>query len=359
MKIRSVGVQNYRNIALARLDLDSPRVFFVGNNGEGKTNLLEALGCITSLRAFRTRENKTLIGPDHSYSEIAYDVEHEELGDLSARIRVKQKGKEAWIDDQPAKRVSDFVSRFPTVVLSSNDLMITRGSPGVRRRLLDNFLCGASREYFVALQSYSKALQERNALLKKGMDAGVLRAFEAQMGEPAAVIYTKRKQAIADLLESSQDCYSTISGEEQSLGIEYRPNLEIGEPNDFQDALDKNRSRDEILHSTSKGPHRDDFSITLGGLPTADFASEGQQRLSVLALSLAIIRYWQQTLKVSPVVLADDVLGELDSQRRKRFWQTMDPQLQFIATGTQLPEDGDQGDWKIYRVSSGCFERDI
>ncbi|MEM9160665.1 MAG: AAA family ATPase, partial [Verrucomicrobiota bacterium] len=109
MKIRSVGIQNYRNIAFARLEFDANRVFFVGKNGQGKTNMLEALACITSLRAFRTRENKTLIGPTEAYSEMAYEVSHEDYDELAARIRIKQRGKEAWIDGEPAKRVSDFV----------------------------------------------------------------------------------------------------------------------------------------------------------------------------------------------------------------------------------------------------------
>ncbi|MEM9161371.1 MAG: DNA replication and repair protein RecF, partial [Verrucomicrobiota bacterium] len=196
-------------------------------------------------------------------------------------------------------------------------------------------------------------------LLKKGADVGVMKAFEAQMGDPAALIFKKRKQAMSDLLERAQESYAMISGDSERLEIEYKPNLVVEEPDSFLESLEKNRRRDEILHSTSKGPHRDDFLIKLNGMAAADYASEGQQRSTVLALSLAIIRFWQERLKVSPVVLADDVLGELDTERRKRFWDAVDPELQFIASGTQLPEDREEQDWKVFRVSEGSFEPDL
>lgn len=353
MRFLSVGLRNYRNIELARLSLDAPRVFFVGENGQGKTNLLEAIGYITAQRAFRTRENRLLIGSHGADAELSFELEQEELGEVKARSLIKASGKEAWIDGQPARRVSDFVGQFPTVVLSSNDMQIARGSPGVRRRLLDNFLCGTSFEYFSALQSYQKAMQERNALLKKEAPAELLRVFERQMAGPALTLQRKRERAVGELREMAAQLYREIAMGMETLDFEYKPSQPAASEAEFLEALEKNRRRDLVLRSTNRGPHRDDLEISLSGRLASDFASEGQQRSTVLALALAIAHYWRGHFGFVPVALADDALAELDGKRRREFWRVLDDDMQVVATGTELPSDAAAGDWKVFEVAEG------
>ncbi len=355
MKFKKISLSNYRNIELAHLDLDSPRIFLHGANGQGKTNLLEALGLATALRPFRTHENRVMIGPHSDFSELRYEIEHEDLGETVLRARIKKTGKEVWIDDEPVQRLSDFVGRYPTVILSSNDMQLTRGAPGNRRRYFDAFLCGIDKGYYNALQTFQKLVQERNALLKQEEKPSVLAAFEAQMDEPALSICRSRERVLEELLKLAKTFHADLSEESESLGIDYKKNAEIQEKGDYIALLEKTRKRDSYLQTTGKGPHRDDFLISLDGRPADDFASEGQQRSITLALSLAIIEYWRVQFGFLPVALADDALSELDSSRRDRFWRTLDPQLQIVATGTQLPNTDGSQDWKAIEVQNGVF----
>ena len=355
MKFKRVSIGNYRNIELARLDLDAPRVFLHGKNGQGKTNLLEALGMATALRPFRTHENRKTIGPFGEFAEIVYELDHEDLGETSLRARIKRSGKEVWIDDEPMRRLSDFVGRFPTVILSSNDMQLARGSPGNRRRYLDAFICGVDRSYFSDLQRFQKLLQERNALLKKEAELGVLAAFERQMDGPALSICGKRASILERLLAIAKEYHSELSLSKESLRIEYGPNARLSDPGDYLKVLEKNRKRDAYLQSTSKGPHRDDYAIFVNDLSADDFASEGQQRSVSLSLALAMIEYWRRQFGFLPVALADDALGELDTDRRDRFWSVLDEDLQIVATGTQLPTEGSGSPWKAIEVDEGQF----
>lgn len=356
MQFNLITVSNYRNIEFSCLELGSPRIFLHGRNGQGKTNLLEALGLATALRPFRTHENRVVIGPAAAYTEIAYELDHEDLGETQVRARIKKSGKEVWIDNEPVKRLSDFVGRFPTVILSSNDLQLTRGTPGNRRRFFDAFICGVDRNYFRALQTYQKLLQERNALLKRNESQAVVAAFESQMDDPALLICRIRKEVLGSLMEYAVNVHKEISSKDEVLAVEYARSAELESEGDYLKLLDQNRKRDSYLQSTGKGPHRDDFVISLNGMSADDFASEGQQRSITLSLSLAIIEFWQSHFGFRPVALADDALGELDSKRRDRFWSVLDKKLQIIATGTQPPSSSEKGDWRIIEVSNGIFE---
>lgn len=355
MQFKRVSVSNYRNIEFARLEMDSPRVFIHGQNGQGKTNLLEALGMVTALRPFRTHENRVLIGPAAPLTEIAYEIEHEDFGQTEVRTRIKKSGKEVWIDGDPVKRLSDFVGRFPTVVLSSNDLQLTRGAPGQRRRFFDTFICGVDREYFRALQNFQKLMQERNALLKRDESKAVVAAFEVQMDEPALAICRIRSETVSVLLEHARAIHKELSSGKETLSISYERSAAIEGLGDYLRVLDQFRKRDSYLQSTSKGPHRDDFAISLNGMPADDFASEGQQRSITLSLSLAIIEFWQSRFGLMPVALADDALGELDSLRKERFWSVLNKDLQIIATGTQPPEASEGDQWQKVEVEDGRF----
>ncbi|HCR30281.1 MAG TPA: DNA replication and repair protein RecF [Opitutae bacterium] len=355
MNFKRVSLVNYRNIRRARIDLDSRRIFFHGANGQGKTNLLEALGMVTALRAFRTHENRVMIGPDGEFGEARFDIECERSGESIVDLRIKKSGKEVKVDSEPVKRLSDFAGRYPTVVLSSNDLQLTRGSPGGRRRFIDTFICGIDRGYFAALQKYQKLLQERNALLRSEENEGVVTAFEKQMDIPAVTIGRARKDIIGELLKIASPIYKALSSDSEEMGIEYTTSAAVQNEGEFLEILEKNRKRDRYLQSTSQGPHRDDYALFVNRLPASDYASEGQQRSITLALSLAIIQYWRDNMGLLPVVLADDAFAELDSHRRERFWELLSDDMQLVATGTQLPEICRGDDWQTVVVADGVF----
>jgi len=364
MRIRTITLQHWRNVAAARLPFEGRQQFLIGANGQGKTSLLEAAGFVTALRSFRTADPKLLVAHGQAEAALACELEHERFGETSVTIRLGPAGKEVWCDQERITRLVDYVGRFPTVVFSSQDQALVRGAPAPRRRWLDLVLAAADPEYLGVLQTYHRALAERNGLLRAWRDgapqAGTaadreLAAFETQLAPAGARLMALRAAGLDALAGHLRVAYARLVPAGEEAGLAYGPDLEGPSEAAFAALLAGGRARDALLKSTQRGPHRDDVEISLDGLPARDVASEGQQRSLVLAMRLAQAAFFQERMKVGPVLLADDVLGELDPGRRKRFWEALDPGLQIVATGTSLPDDTEPGHWQVFRVERGRF----
>ncbi len=355
MRLRRLTLHHFRNVGFATLELAGGRQFIVGANGQGKTSLLEAAGYLTALRSFRTTENKLLISHGQPGAALAYVLEHERQQETHVTIKLHREGKELWSDQARVTKFADHLGRFPTVVFSSQDLMLVRGSPAHRRRWLDLTLSAMDADYLRALQTYTRALAERNALLKAGRtEAAELSAFEQTLAPAAAKLITLRASGLAALAVTLQAAYARLTDGGEAVSLTYEPNFATGEAEALLARLAAGRARDAQFRTTLVGPHRDDFQLMVKQTPAKDFASEGQQRSLVLALRVAQAAWFQEKSGVRPVLLADDVLGELDPQRRARFWSAIDPESQVIATGTQLPE-ADRGVWQVFEAIDGAF----
>ncbi|MDR1010882.1 MAG: DNA replication and repair protein RecF [Opitutaceae bacterium] len=446
MRLRSITVQNFRNIAFAELKFGGGRQFFTGENAQGKTNLLEAAGFISALRSFRTSDERTLIARGNSEAAIACVIEHEKFGETQVTIRLRAGGKEVRCDGERIRKLGDYLGRFPIVVFTSQDMLLVRGSPGERRRWLDLAFAGTDAGYLRALQDYHRALVSRNQLLKRGgAGAGFdaeLSAFEQPLARAAAGLSARRAAGIEKLNAHAATAYARIAAEEgggakpdgsanlediakppaqseaspcpqdstrpqnlpgsqdtpgpqdtpslqnshgpqnspgsQNLtGSQNSPGLQATPchqatltyapsvaalANAGEDAWAAHfaamRQRDIIMRATLSGPHRDDCDLDIGGRSARAFASEGQQRSLALSLRLAEAAYLRGQTGVQPVLLADDVLGELDPQRRRRFWAGLNddaaPAHQILATGTTPPDTG-LGAWQLFEVRGGGF----
>jgi DNA replication and repair protein RecF len=355
MRLRRLTLQNFRIIPLTQLALTGRLQFFVGANGQGKTNLLEAVGCLTALRSFRTADHKLLIAHGQSEAAIACTLEHERCGETTVTIKLRADGKEAWTDKERVTRLADYLGRFPTVVFTSQDLQLIRGAPAVRRRWLDLTLAAMDADYLRVLQTYHRALAERNALLKRGPAAAEFTAFEQTMAPAAAELVARRREGLRVLADVLTQRYAQIAAAAEPAGFAYAPDFAEATPEAVAAMLAKNRARDAQFRTTLCGPHRDDFEFTLAGHPAKDFASEGQQRSLVIALRLAQAAWFQARSGVRPVLLADDVLGEIDPARRERFWAAIDPESQVLATGTALPAGTRASAWEVFYVNGGAF----
>ncbi len=354
MRLRSLTLQHFRNIPLAALTLRGRQQFLLGTNGQGKTNLLEAAGFITALRSFRTTEGKLLIAQGQPEAAIAGEVEHERFGETKLTIKLRADGRELWCDGEKVTKIADYLGRFPTVVFTSQDLLLIRGAPAVRRRWLDLTLAAMDAAYLRALQTYHRALAERNSLLKRGAPAGELAAFEHGLAESGAELIARRAAGLAEIGARLAEFYARISDQAEPVAAVYRPNFAEPSAKALRAKLQAARPRDAQFRTTLTGPHRDELEFTVRGVAAKDFASEGQQRSLVLALRLAQAAWFQAKSGVRPVLLADDVLGELDPARRRRFWAAIDPASQVIATGTSLPE-AELGTWQVFEVAGGVF----
>jgi DNA replication and repair protein RecF len=355
MRLRKLTIQNWRNVALAGLAFEGRQHFLVGANGQGKTSLLEAAGFITALRSFRTVDARLAIAHGQAGAAVACELEHERLGDTTVTIKLGADGKEVWCDQERITRLTDYVGRFPTVVFSSQDQLLVRGAPSGRRRWLDLALAATNPEYLTALQTYHRALAERNSLLKAGRDGAELAAFETQLVPAGVRLIALRAAGVGELAAHLGTAYARIAPAAEGAGLAYAPDFDQADEGAFAAVLAASRVRDGLLKTTQRGPHRDDMEFTLDQHPAREVASEGQQRSLVLALRLAQAAFFQERTGVPPVLLADDVMGELDPERRRRFWGALDPTLQIIATGTGPPDDAALGHWQVFRVEAGRF----
>ena len=357
MRLRKLTLRHFRNVGFAALEFEGRQQFLLGANGQGKTNLLEAAGFLTALRSFRTTDNRLLIGHGQQVAAIAGELEHERLGETRVTIKLRREGKELWCDQTRITRLADFIGRFPVVVFSSQDMLLVRGAPALRRRWLDLTLASMDPGYLQTLQTYGRALGERNALLKRGGAVDrELDAFEQILAPAAAALIEARTNGLAALSTKVKAAYSSLCADDapERSGLNYEPNFSEPSAEALLARLEMGRGRDAQFRTTLVGPHRDDFSFSVHGTAAKDFASEGQQRSLVLALRLAQTAWFHEKSGVRPVLLADDVLGELDPVRRRRFWSAIDPASQVIATGTSLPE-AELGAWQVFDVAGGDF----
>ncbi len=336
MRLRRITLQHFRNVAFTDLALTGDRHF----NGQGKTNLLEAAGFVFALRSFRTTDNRALIAHGQGEAAIACEFTHERRGDTRVLIKLRPGGKEVVCDGERVPRLADYLG--------------IRGSPSLRRRWLDLALAATDAAYFQTLQAYHRALAGRNALLKRGAGTAEFIAFEQPLAAAAATLTVMREAGIGTLSAHVAAAYAMLSGDTEPAALSYAPDSATREPGAWVALFERNRTRDLVMKTTLAGPHRDDCGLTVSKRPAREFASEGQQRSLALSLRLAEVEHLFARTGVQPILLADDVLGELDPARRQRFWNALGHDRQVLATGTALP-DAALGDWQVFTVSGGAF----
>lgn len=353
MRFASVTLQHFRNLPLVDVRFAGRRTFLVGANGQGKSNFLEALGYVTALRSFRGAEPRALVALNHPQAGLGFALEHEQFGESRVTITFGAEGRVVEWERGRVTRLADFIGRFPTVVFSSQDNQLLRGAPSLRRRWWDLTLAAMDGAYLSALQGYTRAVAERNMLLKQGArDAGTLDAFEREAAVHAERLGAGRRAGLAELSELFRTAHARLVPEGEEAALLYAPDTTAQTADEFAAQLLRSRPRDTLLKTTERGPHRDDLEFVLHGRPAKHFASEGQQRCLVLALRLAQAAYFRTRSGVEPVLLCDDVLGELDPERRTRFWASLEGDPQVIATGTSVP-DSEGAAWQVFIVREG------
>ncbi|MEC8333721.1 MAG: DNA replication and repair protein RecF [Verrucomicrobiota bacterium] len=351
MRFLNIRLQNFRNMEFAELPLNSDRIFLLGDNGQGKSNLLEALGLVTAIRSFRTQKIATLARKGVNAYTLVYQLEHDSEGLTSFEIHSGPAGRTVRIDGEKVTRLINFIGRFPTVTLCSRDIMLLRGSPSDRRRFIDLTLSVVNRPYYNSLRDFNRGLSERNRLLKNKGSAAQLSAFEAEVATHACVINSYRKEGILKLGDVLRRVYEGIAEADEGPELSFRPNTDCVDAEAYCRLLRESRVRDQLIGTTQRGPHRDDFKLSLSVGGAREYASDGQQRGLCIALRFAQASLYRELLDRVPVLLADDVLGELDPFRREGFWRTCPKDIHFIATGTELPSEPKK--WVVYNVKNG------
>jgi DNA replication and repair protein RecF len=351
MEFRHLRLQGFRNFEFLAVDFSSKRHFLCGANAQGKSNCLEALSLVTAMRSFRVRDWAPLARHGNDEWQARFDIQSQQHGTHCLELQVKGNRKKITLDGDLLARIGALLGRFPVVVLGSEDLQLLRGSPGDRRRWLDLTFSLRDPAYFNALLAYNKGLAQRNRLLKTSGCARELESFEQAMATPAAQLVQIRSQGITQLQKLAETTYSLMAEKDEQPTLTYQPDAGHSDADAFVKKWHAHRSGDIAIGSTRSGPHRDDLRIAVEQRAAKEYGSDGQQRSLVMALRFAQSRLWETALGETPVLLVDDVLGELDPHRRKAFWSLCSNEQQVIASGTSPPPQIE--DWQMHRVIAG------
>jgi DNA replication and repair protein RecF len=339
MKISSIVLSQFRNLNQQRFDFGGASWFFHGPNGQGKTNLLEALYLISAFRSFRTASMSPLPVWGQREFTLQVDVDHEIRGGSSVVLSWNDGVRQVMEDGNPLK-LAEFLGVYPVVALTSEDVEWIRGSPALRRRQQDLFLSMLSSRYLVALRAYHHAMRQRNVLLRQGERDSVLYAvYERAMASSAMVVEGMRAEWTLRLKELLVRRYQHMVPTGEPVDLVFEADLDEEDEEGYCRYWSERRAQDQIAGTTRRGPHRSDWTVQLKEHSVREYGSEGQQRGIVLALRLSQYDLLHEVSKIQPVLLADDVLHELDQQRRSYFWQTLPADVQIFASGTVLPDE--------------------
>lgn len=315
--LKSLNILNYRNIREASLEFSSKLNCFVGLNGQGKTNVLDAIYLLSFTKSAYTSQDSLNIthGEDMAMVQGVYD---EFTISCGLRRGVKKQFRK---DKKDYPRLLDHIGLIPLVMVCPADHQLIEEGSDERRRFMDVVIGQRNRKYLDCLAQYNALLKQRNALLKQYADAAtppddLLEVLEWQMIEPAEYIFRARTEFFSEFEPYFAEVYKVISGSAETPALHYISQLQNRE---LREAYIKTRQRDLILGWTSQGPHKDDLDMRLGEWPLKQVGSQGQQRTFVLAMKLAQALYLADTTGEAPILLLDDIFDRLDSERVERI----------------------------------------
>ena len=345
MIIKSLELSDFRNYENLKIDFSSGTNILYGDNAQGKTNILEAIFMSATTKSHKGSKDKEIIrfGKDEAHIRTIIDRDNAEYR-VDMHLR-SSKTKGIAIDGQKIKRASDLIGKLNVVFFSPEDLSIIKNGPSERRRFMDMELCQLDQVYLNSLSKYNKLVVERNKVLKDLFDhpenSVLLDVQDKQLCEYGSVIIKTREKFIGDLNEIIRPIHNKLTGGKEDLSIYYEPNVDA---TDFEKKLSSSRQRDIYAKQTTVGPHKDDFSFIVKRnsdnsekIDIRKFGSQGQQRTASLSLKLSEIEIVKKAKKENPVLLLDDVLSELDSNRQNYLLNTIG-NIQTIITCTGLDE---------------------
>ena len=355
MILKSIELKNFRNYEDLDLKFDSGTNILFGDNAQGKTNILEAAYVSGTTKSHKGSRDKDMIrfGEDESHIRTIVEKQGKEY-QLDIHLK-KNRSKGIAINKVPIKKASELFGILNMVFFSPEDLNIIKNGPSERRRFLDAEICQLDKIYLSDLTRYNKILMQRNRLLKDMQHQPqlmeTLPVWDMQLVEYGKRLIRRRRQFVEELSEIVTGIHRNISGKREELVLRYEPNIDA---EFLEDELNRVREKDRKYAQTSVGPHRDDISFFIRGVDIRKFGSQGQQRTSALSLKLSEIELVRQTIHDTPVLLLDDVLSELDSNRQNYLLNSIhDIQTMITCTGLEDFVNNRFRIDKIFKVVSG------
>lgn len=338
MIIKSIELADYRNYDFLEMNFCKGTNILYGDNAQGKTNILEAIYVSATTKSHKGSKDKEIVNFNKEEAHIRTYIEKEGVDTRVDMHLRKNKSKGIAIDGKKIKKAADLLGLCNVVFFSPEDLSIIKNGPAERRRFVDMELCQLDNFYLYNLNHYNKIVNQRNKLLKDMyMNPDLketLNIWDMQLVSYGSKIIERRRLFAEQLNEIIYDIHKKLSGDKEDIKILYEPDVEIEE---FERKLKNSQDRDIKTKMTSVGPHRDDFSFMIGDIDIRKFGSQGQQRTAALSLKLSEIELVKKITKDTPILLLDDVLSELDSNRQNYLLNSIGD-IQTIITCTGLEE---------------------
>lgn len=408
MYIKELELKDFRNYEDLHVSFSEDVNIFLGENAQGKTNLLEGIYLNAVARSFKTSRDREMIRFGESWCKVRA-VSHYDDDDHVSEIVISREGAKAVrVDGVKISRTSELLDRLHIIVFSPEDLKIVKDEPGKRRGFINRELCQIRPGYVNDLNEYNRILKQRNAYLREEtIDDTILDIWDDSLVRAGARIVRERRRFIEKIDEISREIHRKISGGKENLTLSYESDVlqaaegiygttEINQdPGEFKEThgngdqrsvnkssqshegfgisgyqgreeaafeqmLRKYREKDRLHGSTRKGPHHDDIKIAADGVDLRRFGSQGQQRTAALSLKLSEIRLIEEETGDTPILLLDDVLSELDNERQKYLISSLGDNQMFITTtdligsvARELPEG------KVYKIKAGEIDIEI
>lgn len=372
MIVKQLFLNNFRNYQSENWQFSDGVNIFYGNNGHGKTNILESLHFSALGSSHRTSQESDLINNLSEGMSVIVDTEYL---DIKKNIKIKKENRRARKEitiDKVKIKPRELIGELKITMFSPEDLQIVKNEPALRRRFLDMQISQVNSAYCLSLARYNKIIKQRNILLKqikeKQAKESSLEVWDEQFSKEAAYLLTQRIKTVANISKLTEQLYANISGNaEKATSVYVRK--ENGGENDivenpskavewYKNQLMERRKKDIERANTGIGPHRDDIFFSINEMPARSFASQGQQRSLVLALKMSEIQLIKEECGEYPVLLLDDVMSELDVQRKANLLEFLSGRVQTFITLTEKEIVGDISSAVFYKVENGTVSED-
>ena len=361
MFLKKVSIINYRNIRAANLDLSPKMNCFIGWNGEGKTNFLDAVYYLSFCRSAYNPIDSQLICHNQDFFVLEGDYVTDDGGEENFYCGLKRGLKKQFKWNKKAyKRLSQHIGRIPLVFVSPSDISLIEGSSEERRHLMDVVIAQYDHAYMEALMNYNKALQQRNALLKleEEPDISLMEILEQQMAKEGEILFEKRRRFVEELIPIFQQIYQQVSAGHEQVSLRYVSHCQRGP---LLDVIQRDRFKDRAVGYSLHGVHRDDLEMLVDGYPMRREGSQGQNKTFVIALKLAQFDFLRRTAsKTTPLLLLDDIFDKLDANRVEQIVRLVAGEQfgQIFITDTNREHldkilSATAFDYKIFSVTNG------
>ena len=337
MLIENISLKNFRNIKELKVTFDKPLTILYGDNGQGKTNIVESIYLLSNASSFRTSYFKELISNDSDYATVEGEINSNRKKDKH-KLVLSKSGKSVFINDVVINKVSEYIGKFNAVCFCPEDVSLFKDSPSIRRHFLDKELSSLFPIYIKQLIAFKNTLEQRNALLKGKIDYDLLEVIDDKLIESSYDVYKRRKWLIDKIIEFATSIYKTITNDSQQIKIVYNTYLDEMSKDEYlvkAKQIYKNAlSKDVEKKYTNIGIHKDDFKVYLNDLEIDMFASQGQQRLISLSMKLAVSEIITKANKQEPIIILDDAFSELDKIKKVKLFDYVSKKQQVFITCT-------------------------